>query len=118
MPSELSANPKVVSREEWLKARLELLAQEKQLTRQYDCVAAARRALPRVRVEKKYLFEGPEGQVALGDLFESRSQLIVRPFMFAPGWREGCVGCSFLADHIDGARTHLEQHDVSLVAVS
>lgn len=118
MPSELDASPPVVSRREWLEARQELLAREKQLTRQYDAVAAARRALPRVRVAEDYLFDGPEGKVTLADLFANRSQLIIRHFMFAPGWREGCVGCSFLADHIDGARIHLEQHDVSLVAVS
>jgi predicted dithiol-disulfide oxidoreductase (DUF899 family) len=118
MPSKLDANTQVVSRREWLAARQELLAREKQLTRQYDAVAAARRTLPRVRVAEEYLFDGPEGKVTLADLFANRSQLIVRHFMFAPGWREGCVGCSFLADHIDGARIHLEQHDVSLVAVS
>ena len=118
MPSELDASPPVVSRREWLEARQELLAREKQLTRQYDAVAAARRALPRVRVAEDYLFDGPEGKVTSADLFANRSQLIIRHFMFAPGWREGCVGCSFLADHIDGARIHLEQHDVSLVAVS
>jgi len=116
--AELDRNPKVVSRREWLEARQELLAREKQLTGQYDAVAAARRALPRVRVAEEYLFDGREGKVTLADLFENRSQLIVRHFMFAPGWREGCVGCSFLADHIDGARIHLEQHEVSLVAVS
>jgi len=118
MPSKLDANTQVVSRREWLAARQELLAREKQLTRQYDAVAAARRALPRLRVAEEYLFDGPEGKVTLADLFANRSQLIVRHFMFAPGWREGCVGCSFFADHIDGARIHLEQHDVSLVAVS
>jgi predicted dithiol-disulfide oxidoreductase (DUF899 family) len=115
---ETSRSPKVVSRSEWLAAREQLLAREKQLTHEYDAVAAARRALPWVHVEKNYLFDGPRGQVALADLFESRSQLIVRHFMFGPGWGEGCVGCSFLADHIDGARLHLEQHDVSFVAIS
>jgi len=108
----------IVSRSDWLAAREQLLAREKELTRQYDAVAAARRALPWVKVETNYLFDGPEGKVALPDLFENRSQLIVRHFMFGPGWGEGCVGCSFLADHIDGARLHLEQHDVSFVAIS
>lgn len=118
MISTSATNPKVVSRSEWLEARQQLLADEKALTRQYDAVAAARRALPWVMVEKEYVFEGPVGKVTLADLFQNRSQLIVRHFMFAPGWGEGCVGCSFLADHIDGARIHLQQHDVSLVAVS
>jgi predicted dithiol-disulfide oxidoreductase (DUF899 family) len=118
MISEPVPNPKVVSRLEWLDARQQLLAREKGLTREYDAVAAARRALPWVKVEKEYIFDGPEGKVSLADLFQNRSQLIVRHFMFAPGWGEGCVGCSFLADHADGARIHLEQHDVSFVAVS
>jgi predicted dithiol-disulfide oxidoreductase (DUF899 family) len=118
MTSVSPANPKIVSRSEWLDARLELLAREKELTRQYDAVAVARRSLPWVKVEKEYVFEGPAGEVTLAQLFEDRTQLIVRHFMFAPGWSEGCVGCSFLADHIDGARIHLEQHDVSFVAIS
>src|SRR5215471_3768490 len=118
MTMDFAVNPKIVSRSDWLAARLELLASEKELTRQYDRVAAARRALPCVRVEKEYLFDGPEGRTGLADLFQNRSQLIVRHFMFAPGWNEGCVGCSFLADHVDGARVHLEHHDVSFVAVS
>jgi len=118
MTSPSTAIPRVVSRAEWLDARLHLLAREKELTRQYDTVAAARRALPWVKVEKNYVFAGLQGKVALADLFQGRTQLIVRHFMFAPGWGEGCVGCSFLADHIDGARIHLEQHDVSFVAIS
>jgi predicted dithiol-disulfide oxidoreductase (DUF899 family) len=118
MTSSSATHAKVVSRSEWLEARLRLLAREKELTRQYDGVAAARRALPWVKVEKEYVFDGPEGKVTLADLFQNRRQLIVRHFMFAPGWGEGCVGCSFLADHIDGARIHLEQHDVSFVAIS
>lgn len=113
-----SVDRKIVTRSEWLEARLELLEREKALTRQYDMVAAERRRLPWVKVEKEYLFDGPAGQVTLAQLFGGRSQLIVRHFMFAPGWGEGCVGCSFLADHSDGARIHLEQHDVSFVAVS
>jgi len=118
MTSVSPANPKIVSRSEWSDARLELLTREKELTRQYDAVAVARRSLPWVKVEKEYVFEGPAGEVTLAQLFEDRTQLIVRHFMFAPGWSEGCVGCSFLADHIDGARIHLEQHDVSFVAIS
>jgi len=113
-----ATTPKVVPRSEWLEARKQLLVREKALTRQYDAVAAARRALPWVRIEKEYVFDGPAGKVTLADLFQNRSQLIVRHFMFAPGWGGGCVGCSFLADHVDGARIHLQQHDVSFVAVS
>ena len=118
MTAAVLATPKIVSRSEWLTARQQLLAREKALTRQYDALAEARRALPWVKVEKEYVFDGPQGNVALTDLFENRSQLIVRHFMFAPGWLEGCVGCSFHSDHVDGARIHLEQHDVSFVAVS
>jgi predicted dithiol-disulfide oxidoreductase (DUF899 family) len=81
-------------------------------------LAAARRALPWVKVENAYVFDGPQGTVTLAELFENRSQLVVRHFMFAPGWREGCVGCSFHSDHVDAARIHLEQHDVSFVAIS
>jgi len=109
---------KIVSPDEWLVLRRELLAREKELTRQRDAVDAARRALPWVRVGKNYVFDAPEGKVALADLFQGRSQLIVQHFMFGPGWNEGCVGCSFKSDHIDGALPHLEHHDVSFVSVS
>lgn len=108
----------VVSREEWLKARRELLAREKEHTRQRDELNRKRRELPWVRVEKEYVFEGREGKKTLEELFGGRSQLIVRHFMFGPGWKEGCVGCSFASDHVDGTLAHLENHDVSYVAVS
>ncbi len=108
----------VVSREQWLVARKELLAREKELTRHRDVVSRERRELPWVRVEKKYAFEGRDGQLSLADLFAGRSQLIIYHFMLGPGWKEGCDGCSFLADHIDGALPHLEHHDVALVVVS
>lgn len=108
----------VSSREQWLDARRRLLAREKQLTRLRDQVAAERRELPWVRVDKDYRFQGERGERSLAELFGGNSQLIVYHFMFAPGWSEGCVGCSFLADHIDGANRHLAHHDVSLVAVS
>jgi predicted dithiol-disulfide oxidoreductase (DUF899 family) len=111
-------HPKVVSRGEWLVARKELLVKEKQLTRQRDEIDRQTRELPWVKVEKEYLFEGPNGQRSLADLFEGRSQLIVSHFMFGPGWKEGCVGCSFRSDHVDGALVHLQHHDVSLVTVS
>ena len=108
----------VVSQEQWVVARKELLAREKELTRQRDVVSRYRRELPWVRVEKKYVFEDRDGQLSLADLFAKRSQLIVYHFMLGPGWKEGCDSCSFLADHIDGALPHLEHHDVSLVVVS
>ena len=108
----------VVSREEWIAARKRHLVNEKRLTRLRDELAAERRALPWVRIEKPYRFEGPDGQETLADLFAGRSQLVVDHFMLGPGWKEGCVGCSFGADHVDGALVHLEHHDVSMVAVS
>lgn len=109
---------RVVSRDEWLVAREQHLLREKELTRMRDEVARERRALPWVRVDKRYVFHGPAGEQTLAELFAGRSQLIVQHFMFAPGWTEGCVGCSFLADHVDAARAHFEHHDVSFVAVS
>lgn len=108
----------VVSREAWLAARKAFLTKEKELTRLRDRLAAERRALPWVKVDKRYIFDGPDGEVTLGELFVGRSQLVVQHFMLGPGWSEGCVGCSFTADHVDGARLHLEHHDVSFAAVS
>ena len=110
--------PKVVSQAEWLAARKEFLIKEKELTRLRDQLSAERRELPWVKVEKAYVFDAPNGKETLADLFDGRSQLIVKHFMFGPGWKEGCVGCSFVADHIDGALVHLEHHDVTFVAVS
>jgi predicted dithiol-disulfide oxidoreductase (DUF899 family) len=108
----------VVSREEWIAARKALLVKEKQLTRQRDQLSAERRNLPRVKIDKPYLFDGPDGKVSLADLFDGRSQLVLQHFMFGPDWEEGCVGCSFGADHVDSARQHFEQRDLSFVAVS
>jgi predicted dithiol-disulfide oxidoreductase (DUF899 family) len=110
--------PRVVPREEWLAARKDLLVKEKKLTRAKDAIAAERRQLPMVRVEKDYVFEGPDGAVRLADLFGDRSQLLINHFMFGPDWEEGCVGCSFSADHIDGGLIHLQQRDVAFVAVA
>jgi predicted dithiol-disulfide oxidoreductase (DUF899 family) len=110
-------NP-IVSREEWRIARQHLLAKEKELTRLRDQLSAERRELPWVKIEKNYVFDGPNGKETLADLFAGRNQLIVYHFMFGPGWKEGCVGCSFRADHIDGALVHLEHHNVTHVAVS
>jgi predicted dithiol-disulfide oxidoreductase (DUF899 family) len=108
----------IVSREQWTAARQQLLAEEKQLTRMRDQLAARRRELPWVKVDKTYVFDGPNGRETLSDLFDGRSQLVVRHFMFGPGWGEGCVGCSFWADHLDGALVHLAHHDVTVVVVS
>jgi predicted dithiol-disulfide oxidoreductase (DUF899 family) len=109
---------RIVSREQWLAARRKLLAKEKWLTRKYDAICALRRELPWVKVEKNYVFDGSGGRETLADLFAGRSQLIVRHFMFGPGWNEGCVGCSFASDHVGGALIHLEHHDVTYVTVS
>jgi predicted dithiol-disulfide oxidoreductase (DUF899 family) len=108
----------VVSREEWVKARKELLKKEKEFTRLRDRLNAESRELPWVRLEKTYVFDGPNGKETLSDLFAGRSQLIVNHFMLGPGWKEGCVGCSFGADQNDGIIVHLENHDVSFVAIS
>ncbi len=113
-----SAAHRVVSRAEWLAARKAFLAEEKEFTRQRDALNAKRRELPWVKVEKDYVFEGPQGKVRLADLFQGRSQLIVHHLMFTPGDKEACHGCSFQADHIDGPLQHIKHHDVMIVAVS
>jgi predicted dithiol-disulfide oxidoreductase (DUF899 family) len=110
--------PKIVSPDEWILARKELLEKEKALTRQGDELAAARRELPWVRVAKSYEFSGPSGRQSLSDLFGGRSQLVVYHFMLGPGWKEGCPSCSLLADHLDGAAPHLGARDVSLAVIS
>jgi predicted dithiol-disulfide oxidoreductase (DUF899 family) len=108
----------IVSEEQWIEARRALLAEEKAWTRERDRLSKKRRALPWVKVEKDYVFEGAEGSVTLAGLFDGRSQLIVYHFMFGPEWDEGCPGCSLLSDQVDGARKHFEHNDVSFVAVS
>ncbi|HEY4272539.1 MAG TPA: DUF899 domain-containing protein [Candidatus Udaeobacter sp.] len=112
------AEREVVSRAEWLVARKDLLNREKEFTRQRDALSAARRALPMVKVEKDYVFEGPKGKQTLAELLDGRSQLIIYHFMLSPGWEEGCKSCSYLADHFDGANCHLPHHDVTFVVVS
>ena len=109
---------KVVSREEWIAKRLELLAKEKAHMRQGDQIAAERRALPWVMIDKNYRFETATGQKNLGELFGKQPQLIVHHFMFAPEWNAGCPGCSFQAEHIAGPKPHLERHNVQIIAVS
>jgi predicted dithiol-disulfide oxidoreductase (DUF899 family) len=108
----------VVGHDEWVKARLELLAREKDLRRQMDAIARERRNLPWERVEKQYLFDTHCGERTLADLFNGKSQLLIYHFMLGPGWEEGCKGCSFISDHFDGMLVHLGQRDVSFVAVS
>ena len=108
----------IVSRSEWLVARKDLLNREKQFTRQRDALSAARRALPMVKIDKDYVFDGPDGKETLADLFDGRSQLIVYHFMLGPGWGEGCKSCSYLADHFDGANWHLPHRDVTFAVVS
>ena len=108
----------IVSRDEWIVVRKQLLNREKELTRLRDRVSAERRELPWVKVDKPYVFDGPDGRETFADLFAGRSQLIVQHFMMGPEWEEGCVGCSFGADHVDGALVHLTNHDVMFVAIS
>jgi predicted dithiol-disulfide oxidoreductase (DUF899 family) len=108
----------VVSRDEWLKARLAHLDAEKELTRQRDELSRQRRELPWERVEKSYIFEGPNGPETLAELFAGRNQLIIYHFMFGPNWEEGCKSCSFLADHFDATRIHLAHRDVEFAVVS
>jgi predicted dithiol-disulfide oxidoreductase (DUF899 family) len=108
----------VVSEREWLEARLELLVKEKELRKHMDQVARSRQKLPWKRVEQNYVFQTAEGPKMLSELFEGRSQLMIYHFMFGPDWEQGCASCSFVADHMEGARVHLPQRDVTLLAVS
>lgn len=108
----------VVSREHWLKGRLELLEKEKAHSRARDELTRERQALPWVKLEKDYTFEGPDGPVSLSDLFGDQSQLIVQHFMFDPEWDEGCKSCSFMADHIDPSVVHLANRDTAFAVVS
>jgi predicted dithiol-disulfide oxidoreductase (DUF899 family) len=115
--NQISEHP-IVSQEEWLALRRELLRKEKELTRARDRLNAERRELPWVRVKKNYVFDAPEGKVSLMDLFAGRNQLVIYHFMFGPDWKEGCPSCSFTCDHIDGALMHLAARDVTMVMVS
>lgn len=109
---------RIVSHEDWVTARRAFLAREKEFTRQRDELSQARRDLPWERVEKAYVFDGPQGRESLVDLFAGKSQLIVYHFMFAPDWNEGCKSCSFWADNFERLPVHLKHRDTSLVAVS
>ena len=104
---------RIVSREEWLAARKSHLKNEKALTRLRDLVAAERRALPWVKVEKDYVFDTPDGRKTVAELFGRNSQLIIHHFMWRHDLGQGCVSCSLEADHAEGAIVHLENHDVT-----
>ena len=108
----------VVSRHEWLKARVALLKEEKELTRRSDELARRRQELPWVRIDKAYRFETDDGSASLADLFRGRSQLLVYHFMFGPEYTAGCPNCSAIADGFNGCAVHLANHDVMLWAVS
>lgn len=111
-------NNKVVSREKWLVTRKEFLVKEKEFTRLRDQLSQQRRELPWVKINKEYLFDGPDGKETLTDLFKDRSQLIIYHFMYGPGWQQGCPSCSFWADNFNGVVIHLNHRDISLLAVS
>jgi len=117
-PQSLHREHRIVSPEEWIAARQELLKKEKESTRLLDQLSAERRKLPWVKVTKNYVFDAPGGKVTLADLFAGRHQLVIQHFMFGPDWQEGCPSCSFMADHIDGTLPHLAARDVTMVAVS
>ena len=115
--SSIKGHP-VVSPEEWLAARKAFLAKEKEFTRLRDELSRQRRELPWEKVDKRYVFDGPNGKETLVELFEKRSQLIVYHFMFSPEWDEGCPHCSFWADNFNGIGVHLNHRDVTFVAIS
>ena len=115
---ESTQDHRIVSGDEWIIERKALLARERELTRLRDQIAAERRALPWVRIDKDHLFDTLDGRRSLADLFDGRRQLLVQHFMFAPGWEQGCPNCSFMADHSDGMNMHPAYRDVTLLAVS
>jgi predicted dithiol-disulfide oxidoreductase (DUF899 family) len=117
MKSDEAAS-RIVSKEEWRTARIALLAKEKELTAMKDRLSAERRALPWVRVENDYVFDGPAGAVTLSELFAGRSQLFIKHFMMGPGQAQHCVGCSLEVDHLAGLRVHLEHHDLTYAVVA
>jgi predicted dithiol-disulfide oxidoreductase (DUF899 family) len=118
MSESTMAHPKVVTQEEWVAARVKLLAKEKELTRQRDDVAQERQKLPWVRVEKNYVFDTPSGKKSLADLFGGKNQLAVYHFMLGPDWEQGCPSWSLIADHLDNLGIHLAQRDVRLMIIS
>src|SRR5258708_3408883 len=115
---ETMTEHKTGTHEEWLAARIELLKDEKELTRRSDELARRRQELPWVRIDKQYRFETDEGRASLADLFRGRSQLLIYHFMFGPEYTAGCATCSSIADGFDGFVVHLANHDVTLSVVS
>ena len=111
-------NHRIVSKDEWLAARSALLKKEKEFTLLRDKLGQQQRDMPWVLVDKEYLFDGPNGKQTLSDLFDGRSQLIVYHFMYDPNWDAGCPSCSFWADNFNGIVVHLNQRDVTMIAVS
>jgi predicted dithiol-disulfide oxidoreductase (DUF899 family) len=118
MNSTVTLDHEVVSKSQWLSAHGDFLAKEKELTRLSDELSRKRRELPWTPVEKEYVFDATQGKMSLADLFGGRSHLATYHFMFGPDWVEGCPGCSYVADHINGALEHLRARDVALVLVS
>jgi predicted dithiol-disulfide oxidoreductase (DUF899 family) len=118
MTAAATSDHQIVSHFEWLQACGDLLAKEKELTRLSDELARRRRELPWTPIEKEYIFDGPGGTMSLSELFDGRSQLAAYHFMFGPDWAEGCPGCSYVTDHLNGAVEHLRARDVTLVLVS
>jgi len=114
----MALHHKVVSGDQWIEARKQLLIKEKEFTRLRDQLSQERRDLPCERVEKNYVFDGPDGKQTLSDLFAGKSQLIVYHFMFDPSWEAGCRSCSFWADNFNGIDIHLKHRDVSFLAIS
>lgn len=111
-------NMNAVSHTEWMKARLALAEDEKELDKQRNALLLKRLDLPRFKIDKEYVFDTPQGKKSFADLFDGRSQLLVYHFMFGPDWEQGCQGCSFFVDTLDGALPHLNNHDVTLTCVS
>ncbi len=111
-------NHRVVSHQEWIEARKDFLAREKEFTRMRDQISLMRREMPWERVDKNYVFDGPAGKVTLADLFAGKSQLLVYHFMFDPSWEAGCKSCSFWADNYNSIIVHLKHRDANLVAIS
>jgi len=118
MKTNSFTQPTIVSEDTWIAARKELLREEKELTRLHDKVAAKRRELPWVKIDKAYTFDSPAGPVSLAELFNGRSQLAVYHFMLGPDWEEGCKSCSFIADHLVPTIPHLQARDVTLAVIS
>ncbi len=114
----MEASKRIVTRQEWLEARKTLLEKEKAFTRQRDALSAARRAMPLLKVEKPYTFDGATGTRTLAELFDGRAQLLVYHFMFAPSWDAGCKSCSLVAETFDRTVIHLAARDTSFVAIS